>query len=1141
VLLSNGHYHVRVNEVGSGCSELNRTAITRFAGDKTSDEDGFYIYVRDYEDGCVWSAGYQPTRAIPSRYAVRYGANDVEITRADHDIECRLTVAVDPQHNFEVRTCRLKNLGRRARRLELTSYLEWVLGSQDGDRNHPAFSKLFVETEFSKTYTAVIARRRPRSNDETELFGFHALAGDATADSEPPIQYETNRWRFIGRGRTLRRPLAVMPNTELTGDSGPVLDPIASLRVAVELRPGDSREIRYVLGAAADRKGVDEALEAFRSAPSAIRPSDIPAEEIGNGSPAPAITAAGFELDAKEIYKPATSIETGDETGTVAPARSSSTELQFDNGYGGFSGDGREYIIRVSPSAAGQRRPPMPWVNVIANEQAGFLVTESGAGYTWSGNSRTNRLTAWHNDPVCDPHGEALWVRDEDRKLFWSPTPGPTPSRSEYEVSHGFGYTTFRHTSHELSQQVTVFMARDESVKLTRVHIVNQSRRKRRLSLFSYVHWALGGLASETAGAIATSCDNDLPVIWATNPGRELYGGYRAFSAITPDEPDKSQTFFTCDRANFLGQYGDTESPRALASSETLDGNVENKGDACAAWQTRFELEPGEAFDCTLILGETSDDSSAKRIVRKYTDPLCTQQALADVRQYWLCLLSSVKIETPNREIDLMVNGWLTYQNLSCRMWGRSAYYQPGGAFGFRDQLQDSAALIYYCPELTRTQILRHASQQFVEGDVLHWWHPDNGYGLRTRFSDDLLWLPCVTAEYVARTGDLAILDERAPFVVAPTLGPGQQEAYLRPEAAGESASVYEHCCRALDRGLTIGERGLPLIGCGDWNDGFSRVGRQGRGESVWTAFFISYVLQHMLPICISRGDKARIARYNEYRIRMTEAANTSGWDGAWYRRAYYDNGQPIGSAQSDECQLDALVQAWAVISGVATPERAEMGIRAVEERLVCKDAGLIRLLTPPFNRTPNDPGYIKGYLPGIRENGGQYTHGILWYVRAIAEMGWGTRAVELLRMLSPVSHAASAASVQVYQAEPYVVAADVYGEPPHVGRGGWTWYTGSAGWMFRVAIESIFGVTTEGGHTLVVNPSIASHWPRCRMTYRLSDGQTSYEISIQNPDGSEHGVREAQLDGRPLIVNDGAARVPLASDGVAHRVEIRL
>jgi cyclic beta-1,2-glucan synthetase len=817
--------------------------------------------------------------------------------------------------------------------------------------------------------------------------------------------------------------------------------------------------------------------------------------------------------------------------------------LEFDNGIGGFAAGGREYVIRLHQDGDGKMRlPPQPWTNVIANEQAGCLVTERGGGYTWVGNSRNNRLTAWHNDPVCDPLAEAIWIRDEAAGVFWSPLPGPTPAQADYEVRHGFGYTKFRHESHELTQETTVFVAVGEPLKFTRLRLVNRSNRPRQLAVFSYLRWVLGTTPAECGAAVTTVYDEPLGAILARNPSCDGRASHVAFSAAVLDARHQCTAIsHTADGRGFLGPLGDLAAPAAIATQQRLDHHAGSVSEPCAAWQLSVEVGPGESFECTFLLGETADAADAAELIQRFRGPERVAEELDKVIASWRNTLSAVEIETPNRELDFLVNGWLVYQNLSCRLWGRSAYYQSGGAFGFRDQLQDAAALVYHRPDLTRGQILRHAAQQFAEGDVFHWWHPDTGDGLRTRFSDDLLWLPLLTAEYVRTTGDTGLLDEVVPFVTARPLADGEQEAFLRGQRADSDATLYEHCCRALDRGLTTGPHGLPLIGCGDWNDGMNRVGRLGRGESVWLGFFSVFLLDRFLPFCRQHGDQHRADRYTAYRDRLVESLNTVGWDGDWYRRAYYDDGSPIGSAANTECRIDALVQAWAVLSGAAPADRVEKATQAVDEWLVDDQAGLIRLLTPPFDRTPHDPGYIKGYLPGIRENGGQYTHGVLWFIRALAELGRGSRAVELLRMLSPVSHTDTAAGVAKYQAEPYVVAADVYGEPPHVGRGGWTWYTGSAGWMWRVAVESILGLSIDEGRTLVLDPAISSRWPHCRLSYRLPDGDTQYEIMIENPAGKETGVTLATVDGQPAQVAGGAARIPIERDGRRHQVVVRL
>jgi cellobiose phosphorylase len=624
-------------------------------------------------------------------------------------------------------------------------------------------------------------------------------------------------------------------------------------------------------------------------------------------------------------------------------------------------------------------------------------------------------------------------------------------------------------------------------------------------------------------------------VLLARNPRAGDFAGAVVFAAPVVPRGGRG-AYFTADRTAFLGRHGSPARPAALAAGRHHDGRAGPGLDPCAAVEVGLELAPGGSAEVAFLLGEAPDRAAADALVRRYRQPGALDEALDDVRVFWAGTLSAVRVETPAPALDLLVNGWLLYQTLACRLWGRSALYQSGGAFGFRDQLQDAAALVHTRPDLTRAQIVLHAAHQFVEGDVLHWWHPPRGRGTRTRFSDDLLWLPYVTAFYVHATGDRSVLDEPAGFLEARALAAGEDEAYLLPAPAAERADVYEHCCRALDCSLTRGAHGLPLMGTGDWNDGMNRVGREGRGESVWLGFFLYTVLGDFLPLCERRGDAERVRRYAAYRADLRAALDTAGWDGAWYRRAYYDDGTPLGSAGADECRIDAVAQAWAVLSGAARPDRAASAMDAVERELVAADAGLVRLLWPPFDRTPHDPGYIRGYVPGIRENGGQYTHAALWVVRALATLGRRERAATLLEMIGPVHHTRTAAAVARYQVEPYVVAADIYGAPPHLGRGGWTWYTGSAGWMYRVALESILGLTLAGGEALRLAPCIPDGWPGFRVHLRRPDG-TRYEIEVRTTGGAAEIVTWASVDGAPGEVRDGAAHIPLRDDGGVHRI----
>jgi cyclic beta-1,2-glucan synthetase len=803
-------------------------------------------------------------------------------------------------------------------------------------------------------------------------------------------------------------------------------------------------------------------------------------------------------------------------------------ELSYFNGLGGFTPDGKEYVIYLGPDTW----CPAPWVNVIANATFGTLVSESGSGFTWYGNSQQNRITGWSNDPVSDTPSEAVYIRDEESGIFWSPTPLPIREADAYRARHGAGYTVFEHNSHAVEQELTVFVPTDETggdaVCLKRLRLRNDGHRLKRLSVTFYAEWTLGDHRENTRLHFVTEYDNQSRTVLAYNRYHPAYSDHVAFATLTP-APHTGTT----DRTEFLGRNGSMADPSAM-KRVWLSGRTGAGLDACAALQIKVDLAPGQETEVTFLLGEAASLEAARAMIAKYRRFGAVEEAMNRTQAWWDRLLGTVQVETPELSVNLLLNRWLLYQSLSCRIWGRSGFYQSGGAYGFRDQLQDMLALLHADPRLAREHIIRAAGRQFREGDVQHWWHPPTGIGIRSRCSDDLLWLPFAVEHYVNFTGDMELLNEQIPFLDARPLEADEHEVFLSPTQTIERHSLYEHCRRALERGFTRGPHGLPLIGGGDWNDGMNRVGVEGLGESVWLAWFLVTVLTSFGNLA-ERYGKSKDAEI--YRVRASEfaaAVEKHAWDGSWYRRAYFDDQTPLGSATCEEARIDSLPQSWAVISGAADPARSKQAIASAWEHLVREDERLILLFTPPFDKAPVYPGYIKGYPPGVRENGGQYTHGALWLALAIARQGDGDRASKLLRFLNPIEQSREPEDVARYVVEPYVLAADVYRLDGHIGRGGWTWYTGSASWMYRVWIEEIFGLKVRS-ERLTVDPVLPSSWERISVTYRRE--KAVYEITIENPEGVGKGVAWVELDGRRL--EDRV--IPIEERLIKHRVRVRL
>ena len=1275
-LLSNGRYVVMLTAAGSGYSRWKDLAITRWREDVTCDCWGSYVFLRDVHTGQVWSAGFQPSGVEADSYEASFFEDRAEFIRRDGAVTTALEVIVSPEDDAEVRRVSITNLGTRAREIEVTSYAEICLAAQNADMAHPAFSNLFVQTEFVQEVNGLIATRRPQSDKETTMWAAHVSVVEGETVGE--LQYETDRARFIGRGHDIRNPISVLDGRPLSNTVGAVLDPVMSLRQRVRIPAGSAVSIIFSTVVAPSRDLVVDLADKYRATKAfertlslawtqaqvqlhhlgidleeahlfqrlanfvlysdpALRPSSDVLSQ--SGLERSSLWAHGISGDLpivlvriddpedvgivrqllraheywrmKQLFADIVIInekppsygqdlqESLDElvrgsrlrlwpdtdkargsifllradlilprertllqtiaravllsrrgslseqvlrsqrsevlTLTIArPRRPAKRQdlplplpaLEFFNGLGGFADQGREYVTVLSEGL----RTPAPWINVIANPSFGFLASESGSGHTWSLNSHENQLTPWSNDPATDPPGEAIYIRDESTGEVWTPTALPIRDETAmYVACHGQGYSRFQHGSRGILLELLQFVPPEDPVKISRLVLKNNSGRVRRLSVTSYVEWVLGSSRSASAPCIFTEIDSQTGAIFAQSAWGGEFGGRIAFADLAG-----GQNSVTGDRAEFIGRNGTLERPSALERGGPLSGKTGAGLDPCGALQTSIELQPGAQTEIVFLLGEAESREQARELLGRYraTD---LNAALVEVKRRWDDVLGAVQVTTPEPAMNALMNRWLLYQTLACRVWARAAFYQLSGAYGFRDQLQDIMALCVAKRDVARAQLLRAAGRQFVEGDVQHWWHPPSGRGVRTRISDDLLWLPYAVVQFIEASGDASVLDEMAPFLEGETLAEGQTEAYFQPRVSQTGATLFEHCARALDRSLSVGSHGLPLMGTGDWNDGMNRVGEMGKGESVWLGWFLHTILWEFAKIADTRGEDKRAEAWRVHVSLLKAALERDGWDGEWYRRAYFDDGTPLGSAGNTECRIDSIAQSWGVITGAGEPSRAARAMAAVDHWLVHRAEGLVLLLTPPFDNMGHDPGYIKGYPPGIRENGGQYTHAAVWTVIAFAVLGDGDKAAELFRMLNPINRSNTRAGVQRYKVEPYVAVGDVYSQPPHVGRGGWTWYTGSAGWLHRAGLEWILGFRLRG-KTLSIDPCIPQEWPSYTIRFRYHS--TVYRIAVENPQHVSRGVALIELDGKSLPLS---SNIPLADDGLEHQVRVVL
>ncbi len=1269
LMLSNGKFNSMMTHSGGGYCKLGEIQVTRWRPDSTTDSWGTFLYLRDLKTGKFWSTAYQPTCIEPDEYESLLSIDKGEIRRRQGNLESIVELVVSPEHNAEVRQLRLINHGTETVSIEITSYAEVSLSSPGADLAHPAFQKLFVETEFNRNNLSLIARRRPRDTTQTALYAVHSMA--IPAGVEATLDFETSREAFLGRCRSTMSP-AAMSQPSLMQTVGAVLDPIFSLRCVVAIPPGESVTLAFTTALADnheqailladlyhDLRGVQRAFElAWAFAQVELRHLDLSPKQIhlfqqlggallypdpqlrGDSSQIAAnrlgqnalwrfgisgdvpillarigetieidfvreLVSAHFFLQSRGLKSdlvvcndyPGTYFDALheqiqaviNEKNTLVGGRQSvfllrnsqltiedhrllnaactvllrgksgslsqqlaaagvrsrsanlpqidqhrrthdtrttngsannftSNRLQNDptfddhaNGYGKFIAAGKSYEISTSLT----KPTPAPWSNIIANTEFGCLVTESGGGYTWLNNSRENKLTTWSNDPVTDAPSEVTYLRDEVSGQCWSAT-NLTDNDTRHSVVHGQGFSTFIVRQSNIESETTISIDPTRPVKFIRIRLTNKGTQSRRLSLTFYAETVLGVSRESTLLHQVSSFDERRNAICMSNGFHPDFGSQVVFLTMLPS----TKANWTGDRKSFLGRNGTWVDPSGL--NQPLDGRVGAGMDPCLALQQRLTIPVGEFREVVFLFGAAPDIEQAMELMDQFPKIANVDAAIKSTIGDWDSRCNRLTVDTPNKALDTMVNRWLPYQILSCRVWGRSAFYQSGGAFGFRDQLQDVMALVHTHPKLARTQILLAASRQYVEGDVQHWWHPPHGKGTRTRFSDDFLFLPVAVLHYLKSTGDLTILDEVVAYLESPLLTPTEQERYEQPNVSTRTDNLLEHCKHAIQHGMRYGRHGLPLMGCGDWNDGMNKVGEGGSGESVWVGWFQIKLFGDFATMLdsISNDDVDRefAALLRERVADLRLAMETNAWDGNWYRRAFFDDGTPLGSQTNAECQIDSLAQSWSVIANGST-ERSGLAFQSAVALLTDEAHRLMLLFTPPFDRSETNPGYIQGYVPGVRENGGQYTHAACWMIQAAAILGHGEIAMQMFDLLNPILHADSRTKADVYKLEPYVVAADIYSNLQHRGRGGWSWYTGSAAWMYRVAIEDLLGIKIIN-NTLFVQPQLPGDWTE--YSFMIRRGLTSWHVRVKFVDSPEVDSRlSAQQPGIDLTEDD--------------------